>query len=181
MNQPLRGLYAITDSDLLAGERLLSWVDAALAGGARLLQYRDKSGDTVRRREEAEQLLRLCNYYGANLIINDDLPLAAELGTGLHLGRDDGNPAADPTLTTSERPSAPLVPVYPSGGTLFSHTLRRSERVVAGLPGPDWLKPAIGGALLGGTITIEDQDANELGESDYDPAPFVGATFRGRF
>ena len=38
-----------------------------------------------------------------------------------------------------------------------------------------------GGALLGGTITIEDQDANELGESDYDPAPFVGATFRGRF
>jgi hypothetical protein len=38
-----------------------------------------------------------------------------------------------------------------------------------------------GGALIGGTITIEDQDANELGESDYDPAPFVGATFRGRF
>ncbi len=38
-----------------------------------------------------------------------------------------------------------------------------------------------GGALIGGKITIEDQDANELGASDYDPAPFVGATFRGRF
>ena len=38
-----------------------------------------------------------------------------------------------------------------------------------------------GGALFGGTITIEDQDANELGESDYDAAPFIGATVRGRF
>lgn len=91
MSERLRGLYAITDSDLLAGERLLAWVDAALAGGARLLQYRDKTDDAVRRREEAEQLLRLCNYYGARLIINDDLMLAAELGVGVHLGREDGS------------------------------------------------------------------------------------------
>ncbi len=91
MNEQLRGLYAITDSELLGAGRLLSWVDAALAGGARLLQYRDKIADVERRREEAGQLLRLCNYYGARLIINDDLPLAAELNVGLHLGRDDGS------------------------------------------------------------------------------------------
>lgn len=90
MTQTLRGLYAITDSQLLAGERLMPWVDAALAGGARLLQYRDKSGDAVRRREEATRLKSLCDYYGAQLIINDDLALASELQVGLHLGRDDG-------------------------------------------------------------------------------------------
>ena len=38
-----------------------------------------------------------------------------------------------------------------------------------------------GGALFGGQITIEDKDANELGDTDYDPAPFVGLTYRGRF
>jgi thiamine-phosphate pyrophosphorylase len=91
LNPKLRGLYAITDSQLLGGERLLPWVDAALAGGARLLQYRDKSGDVVLRREQAGQLKTLCDYYGAQLIINDDLALASELQVGLHLGRDDGS------------------------------------------------------------------------------------------
>ncbi|MDP2147061.1 MAG: thiamine phosphate synthase, partial [Pseudomonas sp.] len=38
----LRGLYAITDSQLLAG-KFLSYVEAALEGGVTLLQYRDKS------------------------------------------------------------------------------------------------------------------------------------------
>ena len=90
MIHPLRGLYAITDSQLLAGERLTPWVDAALAGGARLLQYRDKSADPARRRDEATQLKSLCAYYGAQLIINDDLALASELQVGLHLGREDG-------------------------------------------------------------------------------------------
>jgi hypothetical protein len=38
-----------------------------------------------------------------------------------------------------------------------------------------------GGALVDGTISIEDRDGNELGDVDYDTAPFVGITFRGRF
>ncbi|HDZ56719.1 MAG TPA: thiamine phosphate synthase [Pseudomonas xinjiangensis] len=87
----LRGLYAITDGQLLAGDRLMPWVDAALAGGASLLQYRDKSDDAGRRCDEATQLKTLCSYYGASLIINDDLALADELGVGLHLGRSDGS------------------------------------------------------------------------------------------
>ncbi|WP_373185026.1 thiamine phosphate synthase [Halopseudomonas sp.] len=90
MSEQLSGLYAVTDSQLLPPDKLLPWVDAALAGGARVLQYRDKSADAARRLEEARQLRGLCHYYGATLIINDDLKLAAELGVGLHLGRDDG-------------------------------------------------------------------------------------------
>jgi len=86
----LHGLYAITDSQLLADDRLLPWVEAALAGGTRLLQYRDKSGDAARRRDEAGQLKALCVQYGADLLINDDLPLASALNVGVHLGRDDG-------------------------------------------------------------------------------------------
>lgn len=86
----LRGLYAITDSELLKG-KLLPYVEAALKGGATLLQYRDKSSDDARRLREAEALRELCNRYGATLIINDDAELAARLGVGLHLGQTDGS------------------------------------------------------------------------------------------
>lgn len=89
----LRGLYAITDSELLKG-RLLPYVEAALKGGASLLQYRDKSTDEARRLREAEALRELCNRHGAALIINDDAELAARLGVGLHLGQTDGSLSA---------------------------------------------------------------------------------------
>ncbi|AZL66846.1 MULTISPECIES: thiamine phosphate synthase [Pseudomonas] len=85
----LRGLYAITDSQLLAG-RFLSHVEAALEGGVCLLQYRDKSDDAARRLREAEALMTLCERYGTQLIINDDAELAARLGVGVHLGQTDG-------------------------------------------------------------------------------------------
>lgn len=85
----LRGLYAITDSQLLAG-RFLSHVEAALEGGVCLLQYRDKSDDASRRLREAEGLMKLCERYGTQLLINDDAELAARLGVGVHLGQTDG-------------------------------------------------------------------------------------------
>ncbi|MBI6925985.1 MULTISPECIES: thiamine phosphate synthase [Pseudomonas] len=85
----LRGLYAITDSQLLAG-RFLSHVEAALEGGVCLLQYRDKSDDAPRRLREAQSLQRLCERYGTQLVINDDVELARHLGVGVHLGQTDG-------------------------------------------------------------------------------------------
>ncbi|MHA6192944.1 thiamine phosphate synthase [Pseudomonas wadenswilerensis] len=85
----LRGLYAITDSQLLAG-RFLPYVEAALDGGVTLLQYRDKSDNQAQRLREAEALLHLCERYKTRLIINDDAELAARLGVGVHLGQTDG-------------------------------------------------------------------------------------------
>jgi thiamine-phosphate pyrophosphorylase len=53
------------------------------------------------RREQATRLLALCRAAGVPLVINDDLALALEIGAdGVHLGRDDGDPAA------ARRPSA---------------------------------------------------------------------------
>src|SRR5471032_1685685 len=85
----LRGLYAITDSQLLAG-KFLEYVEAALEGGVTLLQYRDKSSDEARRLREAEALRDLCDRYKTQLIINDDAELAARLNVGVHLGQTDG-------------------------------------------------------------------------------------------
>lgn len=87
----VRGLYAITP-DGLDEAALLARTEAALAGGARLVQYRDKSRDAVRRRAQAQALLALCRRHGAALVINDDLGLALDVGAhGVHLGREDGD------------------------------------------------------------------------------------------
>ena len=86
----LRGLYAITDSQLLAG-KFLSYVEAALDGGVTLLQYRDKGTDESRRLREATALLKLCERYKTRLIINDDADLAARLDVGVHMGQTDGS------------------------------------------------------------------------------------------
>ena len=86
---PLRGLYAVTPEDYLL-PRLSALVGAALAGGVKLVQYRNKSAPPPLRRALAAEMMRLCRAHGSRLIINDDLPLALELGAdGVHLGRDD--------------------------------------------------------------------------------------------
>jgi len=84
-----RGLYAVTP-DELDTVKLVRKVRMALAGGARTVQYRNKSADAALRREQAAALLAVCRAARVPLIINDDLDLAAALeADGLHLGRDD--------------------------------------------------------------------------------------------
>jgi thiamine-phosphate pyrophosphorylase len=86
----LRGLYAITDARLQAGEALCERVGLAIDGGASVIQYRDKSGDAELRLRQARALAELCRRRGVCLIINDDVELAAACGAdGVHLGKDD--------------------------------------------------------------------------------------------
>jgi thiamine-phosphate pyrophosphorylase len=83
------GLYAVTP-DLADTALLLDKTQAALAGGARLVQYRNKIADGNLRREQAAALRELCRRRGAPLIINDDVGLACEIGAdGVHVGADD--------------------------------------------------------------------------------------------
>ncbi len=94
MRGPISGLYAITP-ELADTKSLVAQVRKAVAGGARLVQYRNKSTDTALKLEQARRLLALCRPAGVPLIINDDLALALESGAdGLHLGREDGDLAA---------------------------------------------------------------------------------------
>ncbi|MBK1681903.1 thiamine phosphate synthase [Rhodocyclus tenuis] len=91
---PLRGLYAVTP-DGLPEAALLAQAEAALAGGAAVMQLRDKSSDAARRLRLAQALAALCRRHGALFIVNDDLQLALAVGAdGVHLGADDGDPRA---------------------------------------------------------------------------------------
>lgn len=90
---PLRGLYAITPESADPAT-LLRLVAAALDGGARLVQYRSKRLSARERAAAAAPLLALCRARGVPMIVNDDVELARALGAdGVHLGRDDGDPA----------------------------------------------------------------------------------------
>lgn len=88
---PPTGLYAVTPESL-SGDKLVERVAGALTGGARVVQYRDKSSDSEQRRRDAERLLELCQRHGAPLVINDDVALARQIGAdGIHVGKDDAD------------------------------------------------------------------------------------------
>jgi thiamine-phosphate pyrophosphorylase len=93
VKQRVAGLYAVTP-DIADTTKLLARVEAALAGGARLLQYRNKTASPALRLVQGRALLALCWKYQVPLIINDHLDLALALDAhGLHLGGEDGSPA----------------------------------------------------------------------------------------
>ena len=94
MNTPIAGLYAITP-DIADTPELLLRTRAALSGGARVLQYRNKTASPALRHEQALALQGLCMEFTVPLIINDHLELALAVdAAGLHLGADDGDIAA---------------------------------------------------------------------------------------
>ncbi|MGE0557561.1 MAG: thiamine phosphate synthase [Burkholderiales bacterium] len=94
MKHGLAGLYAITP-DLDDSHELQRRVRAALRGGARVIQYRNKAASAGLRMEQALMLQKLCSGFGVPLIINDHLELALECdAAGLHLGGEDGDIAA---------------------------------------------------------------------------------------
>ena len=84
------GLYAITPGGIRDDAALIRRVEAALQGGAAMLQYRDKTAGTDTRERRARALQALCRAHETPLIVNDDVGLAARAGAaGVHLGRED--------------------------------------------------------------------------------------------
>lgn len=85
----IRGLIAISPA-LADDAALAESCDAALAGGARILQYRDKGAADVDCLPRARMLADLCRRRGALFIVNDSPRLAAQAGAdGAHVGRQD--------------------------------------------------------------------------------------------
>ena len=89
---PARGLYAITAPMAGGPDALAAAVAAAIEGGARIVQYRDKSADADRRLLEAGALRETCHARAIPFLVNDDVALAAATGAdGVHVGLDDAS------------------------------------------------------------------------------------------
>jgi thiamine-phosphate pyrophosphorylase len=87
----LRGLYAVTP-ETPDTTRLVALVEAALAGGAALVQYRAKAAAGTLALEQARALAAVCRAARVPLIVNDSVELALAAGAdGVHVGRDDAD------------------------------------------------------------------------------------------
>lgn len=90
----LSGLYVITDASITDPENTMRRVEQSLAGGARIIQFRDKTTHYQQRTETCHAIRKLTEQADALFIVNDDVELAIKVqADGVHLGRDDINPA----------------------------------------------------------------------------------------
>lgn len=86
----IRGVYAITRDEPNTAT-LIAEVGEALAGGVRLVQYRNKAASRTLALEQSLALRGVTRSIGAILIVNDDVELALAISAdGVHLGRNDG-------------------------------------------------------------------------------------------
>jgi thiamine-phosphate pyrophosphorylase len=84
-------LYFITDRTL-SRNGIDEDVKAAIRGGVRIVQYREKALTKKRRMEEAKELAQICKRAGVLFIVNDfaDIALASN-ADGVHLGPGDAS------------------------------------------------------------------------------------------
>ncbi|MDD2660174.1 MAG: thiamine phosphate synthase [Methylococcales bacterium] len=89
MRFPARGIYAITQTENKSGDTVINEIEAAIRGGAAIVQYRDKNpADAL---FLARELVKVCHSHKVPLIINDDIELAVGAGAdGVHIGKEDG-------------------------------------------------------------------------------------------
>ena len=85
-------LYAITDSSYTR-LTLSEQVEAAISGGAKIIQLREKNISEEEYIEKAKEVFSVTRKYGVPLIINDNINVALKSGAdGVHLGQTDGDP-----------------------------------------------------------------------------------------
>jgi thiamine-phosphate pyrophosphorylase len=83
-------LYAIVDPENTGGHDLVDLARAVAAGGATVVQLRDKVSDTAHMIAQARALKAALTPFGVPLIVNDrvDVALAAH-ADGVHVGQED--------------------------------------------------------------------------------------------
>ncbi|MBB4525757.1 thiamine phosphate synthase [Rhizobium sp. PRIMUS64] len=83
-------LYLVLDPDLCAGIGMVETARLAVAGGATMVQLRDKHAATIGMIETGRALKQALEGTGALLIVNDDVEAAIAIGAdGLHIGQED--------------------------------------------------------------------------------------------
>ena len=83
-------LYAVTDRTWLNGRTLAECVRESIAGGATMIQIREKSLGYEEFRSQALEIQAVCRESHIPFIVNDDVNLAREISAdGVHVGQDD--------------------------------------------------------------------------------------------
>ena len=92
-------LYLVLDPELCRTHSMVETTLAAIAGGATIVQLRDKRAGTEGLIRIGRELMDAMRGTGVPLIVNDDIDAAIAIGAdGLHVGQDDL-----PTKTARDR------------------------------------------------------------------------------
>ena len=90
----LKGIYLVLDTTALKGRDEMEVAAAAIHGGVKTIQLRDKQRSKAVVLTAARKLRDLCAAKGVLFIVNDHLDIALAVSAdGLHLGQDDLPPA----------------------------------------------------------------------------------------
>ena len=189
LQHPVSGLYAITPDEVDTAE-LLRKVSLVLLGGARVLQYRNKTAAAELRLKQAEALRGLTREFAVPLIVNDDVALAQQVDAdGVHRGAADGSVADARALLGSGKiigvscynrlplahEAVRLGADYVAFGSFFSSTVKPDAAVAT----PDLLRQArreLAGPLVAiGGITA--QNGAQLLEAGANALAVISAVF----
>jgi thiamine-phosphate pyrophosphorylase len=154
-------IYPITDTRL---SRLshAEQVRRLCAGGATLVQLREKHLSPREFYTEAVEALRVARSFGASLLINDRVDLALALAAGgVHLGQSDLPPTAArailgeraiigfSTHTIEQAREAACLPVdYLAIGPIFETSSKENPDPLVGLEGLRSVRETVGGIPL---------------------------------
>lgn len=87
-------IYALTGEEFSCGRTNLEVVRAMLAGGIRVIQYREKKKDARQMYEECLAIRHMTKEAGALFLVNDHIDLAIAVDAdGVHIGQNDLPPA----------------------------------------------------------------------------------------
>ncbi|MGD9863349.1 MAG: thiamine phosphate synthase [Pseudodonghicola sp.] len=142
-------VYLVLDPGLCAGIGMVETARRAVAGGATMVQLRDKDGGTARMIETGRALKAALAGSGARLIVNDDVAAAVAIGAdGIHIGQGDMGvaeararigPGAILGLTV-ERPDLaaavdPALVDYVGAGPVFATPTKLDHKTPVGFDG----------------------------------------------
>jgi len=142
-------LYAIVDPENTGAHDLVDLARAVAAGGATVVQLRDKVNDAAHMIEEARALKAVLTPFNVPLIINDRVDVALAAGAdGVHVGQEDmaveeARRALGPApflglsiRTAEQAAAAPLALLdYVGIGGTYSTTSKTSGKPPIGLDG----------------------------------------------
>ncbi|MXQ10845.1 thiamine phosphate synthase [Microvirga makkahensis] len=187
-------LYGIIDPDRTAGRDPVELVRQVVAGGATLIQYRDKRADGRRQVELARALKEALRKTGVPLVINDRVDIALAAGAdGVHLGQDDMHPTdarsllgvnaiIGLTIKTPEQADALVrMPVdYGCIGGVFSTVSKHNPSAPIGLDGlaeAAARAKAAAGAPVGAIAGIDASNAEAVIAAGADGIAVISALF----
>lgn len=181
-------VYALTDVRV-SGLSHAEQVELLSAGGATLIQLREKEMPAREFYEQAKAAVEVATHRGVQLIINDRIDVALAVGAhGVHLGQDDMPPEAARSLlgpnavigysthNIEQAIAATKLPInYLAIGPIFATTSKSDTAPVLGLEGLRTVRRAIGAFPLVAIGGISQANASEVIEAGADSVAVISA------